>query len=202
MPSDPIAPLALYGVARTLEIERERRAHETPDGFSWWIAPGLHQRVQVEDDVAGCTPWLRITTPVWRGADSQAIAPLLGELHQHARGAAVRHDLRSGDVGLVTRAPLAIDRALHHGVGFAPTAGVQAVLAAWAWGEAAKRLGERARDWRAVAPHPERGMDVAPSAVLGITERLLKPRLEAQGDAFGHALMEARPRPSSATGSA
>jgi hypothetical protein len=34
MPSDPIAPLALYGVARTLEIERERRAHETPDGFT------------------------------------------------------------------------------------------------------------------------------------------------------------------------
>src|SRR3972149_9837441 len=68
MPSDPIAPLALYGVARTLEIERERRAHETPDGFSWWIAPGLHQRVQGEDDGPGCTPWLRITTPVWRGA--------------------------------------------------------------------------------------------------------------------------------------
>jgi hypothetical protein len=62
MPSDPIAPLALYGVARTLEIERERRVQDTPDGFTWWIAPGLHQRVQVEDDVAGCTPRLRITS--------------------------------------------------------------------------------------------------------------------------------------------
>lgn len=70
MPSDPIAPLALYGVARTLEIERERRV-ETPDGFTWWIAPGL------------------------------------GELRQHARGAAVRHVPQTGDVELVTRAPLA-----------------------------------------------------------------------------------------------
>ena len=102
----------------------------------------------------------------------------------------MRHDLHSSNVGLVTRVPLAIDRALHHGVGFAHTAGVQAVLAAWALGEAAKRQGERARAWRAVTPHPDRGMDVAPSAALGFGERLLKPRLASQGDAFGHALME------------
>jgi hypothetical protein len=190
MPSDPIAPLALYGVARTLEIERERRVQDTPDGFTWWIAPGLHQRVQVEDDVAGCTPWLRITTPVWRGADPQAIAPLLDELRQHARGAAVRHDPRCGDVALVTRAPLSVADVLHDAAGFASTAGVQALLAAWAWADAAKRHGERARAWRAAAPHPERGMDVAPSAVLGFRERLLEPRLEAQGEGFGPALME------------
>jgi hypothetical protein len=190
MPSDPIAPLALYGVARTLEIERERRVQDTPDGFTWWIAPGLHQRVQVEDDVPGCTPWLRITTPVWRGADAQAIAPLLGELRQHARGAAVRHDPQTGDVALVTRAPLAIDRALHHASGYATAGGVQAILAAWAWGQAAKRVGEGARDWRAVVPHPERGMDVGPSAVLGFGDRLLKPHLEAQGTGFGQALMD------------
>lgn len=97
---------ALNAVANALAIDPTRTVRDTPNGFTWWIAPGLRQHVQVEAGPPSATPWLRIETPVLRGADPQAIAPLLIALHHHARGAAVLHAPDSGDVALVTRAPL------------------------------------------------------------------------------------------------
>ncbi len=127
--------VALNAVARALEIDPARTVRDTPNAFTWWIAPGLRQHVQVEAGPPSGSPWLRIDTPVWRGADPHAITPLLEGLRHHARGAAVRHAPNSGNVTLVTRAPLPRPIEEDRATTLAGTGAIQALLAAWAWSQ-------------------------------------------------------------------
>jgi hypothetical protein len=194
MPSVPypdIATTALSAVAEALEIGQSRAVREAPNAFTWWIAPGLRQRVAVETGPPHGTPWLRIETPIWRGADPEAIAPLLDALRRHGRGAAVQHQPGSGDVALVTRAPLPLHLIAARAGALAGIGAIQAVLAAWVWGEARTEIGDRASSWRDVLPHPERGMDVPPARVLGYHARVLRPQAEARSGAFADALLAA-----------
>ena len=181
--------LALNAVAHALEIDPTRAVRDTPNAFTWWIAPGLRQRVQVEEGPLGDTPWLRIDTPVWRDADPHAITPLLEELRHHARGAAVRHAPNTGDVTLVTRAPLPRPIEDDRATTLAGTGAIQALLAAWAWSQARTRFGDRASAWRDTLPHPTLGMDVTPSRVLHYRERVLHPQADARVGIFATTLL-------------
>ncbi len=188
-----IAPnaVALNAVARALEIDPARAVRDAPNGFTWWIAPGLRQRVQVEAGPHSGTPWLRIETPVWRGADPQEIASLLVALRHYARGAAVLHAPDSGDVALVTRVPLPGQRVEERAAALAGTGAIQALLAAWAWGEARAHFGDRTSCWRDALPHPHLGMDVAPDRVLGYGAHSLRPQAEARVGTFAKDLLAA-----------
>lgn len=74
---DPTAIAALDAVAHTLEIDPPRAARHADNGYTWWIAPGLRQRVSVEMSAPHGTRCLRIETPIWHHPDADAIAPLL-----------------------------------------------------------------------------------------------------------------------------
>jgi hypothetical protein len=193
MPSTPTpdTTTALNAFARALEIEHDRAVRDAPNGFCWWVCAGLRQRVRVEAGPPHGTPWLRIETPIWRGADPQAVAPLLDALAQHARGAAVQHEPESGEVALVTRAPLPSHLVEARAAALAGIGAIQAYLAAWAWGEAATQIGDRASWWRDSLPHPERGMLVPPDHVLSYRERVLRPQAEARSGAFAADLLAA-----------
>jgi hypothetical protein len=187
---DPVTTsAALNAVAQALQIAETRAVRDAPNGFTWWMAPGLRQRVRVEVGPPDGTLWLRIETPVWSGADTQAIAPLLAALGQHARGAAVVHAPASGDVALVTRAPLPSHLLEARATALAGTGAIQAFLAAWAWGEARTQFGPRASWWRDALPHPDLGMDVPPDAVFAYRERVLRPQGEARAGAFAQKLL-------------
>jgi len=180
---------ALNAVARALEIDPTRTVRDAPNAFTWWIAPGLRQRVQVEAGPPSATPWLRIETPVLHGADPQAIARLLIALHYYARGAAVLHAPDSGNVALVTRAPLPGPLIEHRAAALAGTGAIQALLAAWAWGEVRTQIGKHTSSWRDALPHPELGMDVTPARVLEYHERVLRPQADARLGAFADDLL-------------
>ena len=194
MPStdiDPASVAALNAVAHALEIDQTRAARHATNGYTWWIAPGLRQRVSVETGPPHGTRWLRIETPVWRRADPATIAPLLDALRRHARGAAVLHAPKSGNASLVTRFPLPASATATRARALAGTGAIQAFLAAWAWGEARTRFGERASAWRDAIPHPEFGMDVSPDPVLTYRDRVLRPGTAAREGAFADALLAA-----------
>jgi hypothetical protein len=183
------ADSALTAVARALEITDTHAARDAPNGFTWWIAPGLRQQVRIEAGAPDGMRWLRIETPLWSGADPLAIAPLLDALRQYARGAAVLHAPDSGDVTLVSRVPLPDPVVEARAAAFAGTGAIQAFLAAWAWGEARTRFGSHASWWRDALPHPELGMDLDPHSVLGYRDRVLRPQAEGRAGAFAEALL-------------
>ena len=188
---DPTAIAALNAVAHALEIDQTRAARHADNGYTWWIAPGLRQRVSVETRTPHGTRCLRIETPIWHHADPDAIAPLLEALCQHARGAAVLHAPESGIVSLVSRVPLPASATAARARALAGTGAIQAFLAAWAWGEARTQLAERAAPWRDALPHPELGMDVSPDPVLTYRDRVLRPGASERDGAFADALLSA-----------
>ena len=55
--------LALNAAARALEIDPTRAVRDTPNAFTWWIAPGLRQRVQVEEGPLARRPGCASTPP-------------------------------------------------------------------------------------------------------------------------------------------
>jgi len=186
---DPTAIAALNAVAHALEIDPARATRHADNGFTWWIAPGLRQRVSVESTPSQSAHFLRIETPIWEHADTDAIAPLLEALWQHARGAAVLHEPENGSVSLVSRVPLPASAAAARARALAGTGAIQAYLAAWAWGEARTQLGERAAAWRDATPHPELGMDISPDPVLTYRDRVLRPGASERDGAFAAALL-------------
>lgn len=188
---DRTAAPALDAVVHALAIEPTRVVGDAPNGFTWWLAPGLRQHVRVEAGAPGRPAWLRLETPVWRGADPTAVAPLVAELGRHARGTAVRHAPGSGELTLVTRAPLPDGCVAERAAALAGTGAIQAFLAAWAWGEAATSLGPRSRSWRDALPHPTHGFDTPPDPVFGYRERVLRPLAAEREGAFATALLHA-----------
>jgi len=188
---DPASVAPLNALGRALEIDQTRGVRDAPNGFTWWLAPGLRQRVRIEPGPPLGTRWLRIETPVWRGADPDRVEPLLDALRQHARGAAVMHAPGSGDVLLVSRAPLPDSRIEQRAAALSGMGAIQAFLAAWAWGEADTQFGDDAAPWRNALPHPTLGMDTAPDPVFGYRERVLRPRAAAREGAFADALLDA-----------
>jgi hypothetical protein len=191
VPDPSTTTTALAAVAEALQIGRSRAVPDGPNAFVWWIGPGMRQRVSVESGPPDDTPWLRIETPVWRGADPDAIAPLLYQLCRHGHGSGVLHEPDSGDVALVTRAPLPRHLVAVRAAALAGTGAIHAFLAAWAWAEARTKVGHHASWWRDTLPHPERGMDVAPDRVLGYRQRVLQPQAEARSGTFADTLFAA-----------
>jgi hypothetical protein len=204
MPStaiDPASVAALNAVAHALEIDQTRAVRHATNGYTWWIAPGLRQRVTVETGPPHGTRWLRIETPVWRRADPATIAPLLDALRRHARGAAVLHAPKSGNTSLVTRFPLPASATATRARALAGTGAIQAFLAAWAWGEARTQFGARAAAWRDAIAHPELGMDTPPDPVLTYRDRVLRPGTAEREGTFADALLAATAEAIERTGS-